>query len=169
VKRNILRKLAHAHGARIFVETGTLYGETLSALRDSFDKLYSIELSKELYQRALRRFAGDAKIRLLQGDSGDMLADLVKQVDRPALFWLDGHYSGGPTALGREVTPVLRELEQIALVPSRKDHLVVVDDARLFDGTGGYPTIKEFENQAKRLGFAQVNSERDMILLKAIE
>jgi hypothetical protein len=167
IKQAILRSLAKSHGARILVQTGTFYGETLTALRRTFDELYSVELSHELYGRAAKRFAGDPKIHLRHGDSGRVLSEVLKRVDKPALFWLDGHYSGGPTALGDEVTPILRELRQIAQQSSYCQHLIVVDDARLFDGTDGYPTMQDLKAEAIRLGFTQIDVASDMILLKA--
>src|SRR5262249_21720595 len=149
------------------VETGTFYGDTLYALRYTFDKLYSIELSEDFYRRAVKRFADEPKIHLQQGDSGEVLAEVLKLVDGPALFWLDGHYSGGTTALGAEARPILRELRQIAKQPLRDKHLIVVDDARLFDGTGGYPTITDFRVEAQHLGFTHVEVTNDMIVLSS--
>jgi len=166
IKRAVLRGLAKSHGFRIFVETGTYYGETLSALRGSFDDLYSIELSEDFYRRATKRFRGDSKIHLWQGDSGEVLTEVLKLVDMPALFWLDGHYSGEPTAIGAEMTPIFRELKQISEQPLQDKHLIVVDDARLFNGTDGYPTMEEFLTEARRLGFTQIELANDMILLK---
>ena len=42
--------------------------------------------------------------------------ELVRQLDGPALFWLDGHYSGGDTAKGELDTPVSAELESIGFI-----------------------------------------------------
>jgi hypothetical protein len=166
VKRKILRRLARRHGSRIMVETGTLYGETLHALRDSFDQLHSIELSRELYEGAKRRFAGDRKIHLWFGDSGEVLSHVLTLVDRPAMFWLDGHYSGGPTALGSEATPIVRELGLVSRHQLHCSNVVVIDDARLFDGTGDYPTLDHLRREAMRLGFTQFKVINDMIVLK---
>lgn len=165
IKRGILRRLAARSGVSIFVETGTYFGDTVDALQDAFETLHSIELSDEFYRRATRRFAGNPKVRLWHGDSGDVLADVLTLVDRPALFWLDGHYSGGATALGKDVTPILRELRLIAGHFLRTSHLVVVDDARLFDGTGGYPTMQDLQSEARRLGFGGIEVANDMIVL----
>lgn len=167
VKQAILRQLARRYRARILVETGTYYGDTLQALHRSFSKLYSIELSVELYRQAVLRFADYPKIWLWNGDSGEVIADVLECVDKPAIFWLDGHYSGGMTALGTEVTPVFRELKLISGHPLRAWHLVVIDDARLFDGTDGYPTIEALSTEAKRLGFVHIDIKDDMVLLAA--
>ena len=167
VKRSVLRKLAKQHRSQIFVESGTYYGETLGALRCRFEELHSIELSDDFYQRAVKRFAHDLKIHLWHGDSGHVLANVATRIHGRALFWLDGHYSGGSTALGCEVTPIMRELKIIAAMPARSDHLVVVDDARLFNGTDGYPTMQQLCSEAAALGLTQINLANDMILLQA--
>ena len=50
---------------------------------------------------------------------------------------MDGHYSGGSTALSD--VPILAELAAVLGAPI--DHVVLIDDARLFDGTDGYPRL----------------------------
>src|ERR1035438_7237514 len=57
LKQRNLRRAAEAHGLRIFVETGTFDGQMVEAMRNHFDRIYSIELSREYYDAARRRFA----------------------------------------------------------------------------------------------------------------
>ena len=66
----------------------------------------------------------------------------------PAVFWLDGHFSAGPTARADLDTPIVEELEAV-LTHDRDDHVVLIDDARLF-GTGDYPTIDQVRAQVAR-------------------
>jgi hypothetical protein len=103
------------------------------------DRIYSIELDSWLFRRAQHRLGHYPNVTLILGDSSDELGRVIGDLDDPALFWLDGHYSGGITARGSVDTPVVAELTQILTDP--KDHLVLVDDAHAFDGTNGYPTI----------------------------
>ena len=58
-------------------------------------------------------------------------------VREPAVFWLDGHYSGEGTASGEKETPLALELTALAAHPV-KDHIVLMDDARML-GMGDYP------------------------------
>src|SRR4051812_14464815 len=58
VKQRMLRDCAQKHGLKIFVETGTYYGDMLAALKGDFRVLYSVELSPRLYRQAKRRFKG---------------------------------------------------------------------------------------------------------------
>lgn len=153
VKRRFLRDYARAHDLRVFVETGTFYGDTVAALRGAFDRLHSIELDDTLFAAAQERFAGDRKIALWHGDSGEVLERVLAAVDAPALFWLDGHYSGGGTGRGVEDTPILRELQHIARHPQRERHHIIIDDARLFDGSNSYPRAAEMGKLTGRLGF----------------
>jgi hypothetical protein len=67
--------------------------------------------------------------------------DLTGAVDQPALFWLDRHWSGGVTAKGAVVSPVLNELATILERDVSAD-VILIDDARLF-GTEGYPTLDD--------------------------
>lgn len=140
-KRKVLQELARKHDCRILVETGTYYGEMIAALRDSFDDIYTIELSVPLHSLANRRFKADTHIRVLQGDSGAVLPSILPKLDRPTLFWLDGHYSSGITAKTELDTPILQELEHILSAPDL-GHVLVIDDARDFGSDPGYPTLE---------------------------
>lgn len=165
-KRSFLRAYARRHGLRIFVETGTLYGDTVAALRSTFDQLHSIELSPELYEKASARFAGDAHIRLWLGDSGEVMPCVLETIREPALFWLDGHYSGDGTARGIEDTPICRELVHISKHLLRGEHLIVIDDARCFIGLSDYPNLEQLKQLAHSLGFTQMMTGCDCIILR---
>jgi hypothetical protein len=80
-------------------------------------------------------------VELLHGDSAELLPGVVEGLTEPALFWLDGHFSDGATALGSSTTPIMAELGPI--LDSALPHAVLVDDARLFDGTDGYPELAD--------------------------
>jgi len=147
VKQRALRKAAQDYKLRKLVETGTFLGDMLAAMRNDFDSLTSIELSDELHRRATKRFAGDPKITLLSGDSKDLLDEIATSIDRPALFWLDAHYSGAwhedfeETAGGDRPNPIFAELE--AVFASNYEHVVFIDDARLFNHQHGWPSISD--------------------------
>ena len=73
------------------------------------------------------------------GDSGNILYEVIKDIDSPITFWLDGHFSGGSTALGSEACPILKELDQIKKHPI-KTHTILIDDLRVF-GTHSFNFI----------------------------
>ena len=130
-------------GVRVFVETGTYFGDTTAALAQVCPTVYSIELAPDLARRARERFADKPGIHIVEGDSATQLASLLEEVHEPALFWLDGHFSGGPTAISTAApVPVFEELRAIFEHPVR-DHVVLIDDIRHFCGERGYPTVDE--------------------------
>jgi hypothetical protein len=141
VKQRILIDYAQSLGLRTLVETGTYLGDMIWALRNRFDEIHSVELDANLFGQARGRFAGYPHIHLYQGDSGAVLPAVVRGLAVPALFWLDGHYSGGDTARGDADSPVAREL-LLLLEPGALDHVILIDDARLFTGEGGYPDLE---------------------------
>jgi hypothetical protein len=140
-KQMVVKTCAAKNGIRVFIETGTYLGEMVYAVKDTFDKIYSIELSNELCERARRKFIGCKHITIINGDSAEVLPEILLHVKEPCLFWLDGHYSGGNTAKGEKETPVMEELKQICDHPV-KNHVILIDDARLFTGNNDYPTIE---------------------------
>lgn len=163
VKQRTVRALATACSSRVLVETGTFKGDMVYAMTPFFDRIYSIELSSTYFERAQRRFRGQSNVRLLLGDSGLLLRDIVSILDRPAIFWLDGHYSGGSTAKGEQDCPLLNELAHIA---SGKDlgHAIAIDDARYLTGDDGYPTVAELRAWVmNRWPQARVRIEHDIV------
>lgn len=142
VKQNNLMACARKYGLRIIVETGTYRGDTVQAMRNDFERIYSIELSPMLFAQAQDRFRSAPNVELIHGDSGEKLANLMRRLDQPTLFWLDGHYSAGITAKGDKITPIFEELEHILSAPVR-NHVIVIDDARLFGTDPGYPDLEE--------------------------
>lgn len=144
VKAQIIRQYAARYGLRNFIETGTFFGDMLAALRDDFETLTTIELDPALAARATRRFAEEPKITVIQGDSARVLPTLLGDLDQPALFWLDGHFSGGVTAKGDADTPIIAELNHL-FATSRRDHVVLIDDARLFGTAAAYPSLATLE------------------------
>lgn len=165
IKQRNLRRYARRYGLKVLVETGTCFGDMVEAMKPHFDKIYSIELSRELYARARERFAADAHVELIQGDSGQRLGEVMARLERPAIFWLDGHYSAGVTAKGDKETPIVEELLQIFAAPDR-GHVILIDDARLFGTDPSYPTVDEVEELVRsKRGGVSVSVEDDSIVI----
>lgn len=142
IKISTIRRAAKGLNAGTFVETGTYLGDTLYALKDDFTRLYSIEIDNTLYRKALKRFAPYANVQVVLGDSATRLPEILRDITGPAVFWLDGHYSGGITGRGALQTPVMQELAAILEHPVRS-HLILIDDAKDFNGTNDYPTVED--------------------------
>ncbi len=140
IKKQILATYVARYGTSTLIETGTYRGDMIYAMKGNFEQIYSIELSNDLASKATRRFQPYRHIKILVGDSGEILPQILSNISVPCLFWLDGHFSGGFTAKGRADTPVSNELAAI-LGHKIKTHIILIDDARCFDGTAEYPTL----------------------------
>lgn len=149
VKQMIVKEYANKYRVRVFIETGTYMGDMVYAVKDNFDKIYSIELDEKLFENAKKRFLNFNHISILQGDSSKVLPKIIGHIKKPSLFWLDGHFSEGITARGEKETPILYELQHIISHPV-KDHIILIDDARCFTGQNYYPTIEFLRDLIKR-------------------
>jgi len=145
VKQEMVKQYANTYQTNVLIETGTFRGEMIDACATLFKRIFSIELSNELFQEASKRFAHQKHISIMQGDSGKIMPEILSKINEPCLFWLDGHYSGGFTAKGSKETPILQELAAILKHPV-EHHVVLIDDARCFNGENDYPTINELKN-----------------------
>lgn len=142
VKQLAIKNEKAASGCNILVETGTYFGDMVEAQKPFFEKVYSIELGEELYSNAAKRFEEDKNVFILKGDSGVILYELMPEIFEPTIFWLDGHYSAGITVRGEKECPIFEELTAI-FGAKELNHIILIDDARLFNGTNDYPSVKE--------------------------
>lgn len=149
------------------VETGTYLGETTEWLARTGINVISIELSSDLHRLATERLGRYRNIMLLQGDSGQLLPELIASFTEPVCFWLDAHFSGGETAKGVTDTPILQELEAILEHPIR-GHVILVDDARCFTGEDGYPFLDEVLVLVRKSGFYRAEVSTDIIRITPI-
>lgn len=149
-KQAMLREYREKYGLGTMVETGTFLGDTVEAMRHEFRKVYSIELADKFHEIAKKRFERVGNVSLHKGDSGKVMPEVVKMVNGPALFWLDGHYSGGDTAQGDLNCPVWGELEAI-FAGMEHPFVVLIDDARCFKNVGSeeYPAVADIEKWVK--------------------
>lgn len=141
VKRRIVREYGRAYGARTLFETGTWRGDMLAANLRTYPQLLSVELSQELHEFAKARLARFSHIKLIKGDGAEALRERVAHLTPPIVYWLDSHYSGPGTELGAKVTPLIEELEAVSKSPGV--WVTLIDDARLFDGSGGFPKLEK--------------------------
>lgn len=115
----------------IFVETGTWLGHTIFAMEGLFKKLYTVEISEEIYEQTKASYHGD-KITFLFGDSGLVIKDILTECNDKVLFFLDAHASGGNLCnfkITTLYTPLEQEIYNISLY-SKYESLIIVDDCR---------------------------------------
>lgn len=64
-KVKYIREYAQQQGSKVFIETGTWYGETLNAVKGTFERLVSVEVSEQIADLARKRFEKDLNIQII--------------------------------------------------------------------------------------------------------
>ena len=145
-----LQMLEDACNAIRFIETGTYHGDTTAKAAKYFE-VETIELSKDLFEKAKKRFAKNKKIKTHHGDSAIVLPTILKSTSDKTIIFLDAHFSMHDTAKGSENTPLVTELEMIKQC-GIMDAILIIDDIRMFDThiksmkdtfADGYPTLNQ--------------------------
>ena len=131
-KLEFLREHADRFGREVFIETGTLRGDTTHAMLPHFRQLYTIDINERSYHKAKKRFARHAAITCLLGDSRNVLPRLLETIHEPVLFWLDAHNCGGKRRDGKIDVPIAEEIQAILNHKCASDHVILIDDAKLF-------------------------------------
>lgn len=116
----------------VFLETGTYEGETICEMENYFNKLYTIEIDETLYEDVKNKYNHSNNIKFIKGDSAKILKDILLEIEKNTIFWLDGHWSGGKTNKGLYDCPLLLECEQINKYYTESESLIIIDDYRLF-------------------------------------
>jgi hypothetical protein len=152
---NAVKSFLKTH--RIYIETGSLHGEGVERALPYFDLIYTIELDSKLHEAVSKKFASDSKVHCLQGDSKEVLKELLPNlpVDSAAIFFLDAHWSGdasvdwdsslwkgrvqsayvGDIATSENQVPLKEELEAIVSL-YQGPAIIYIDDMDKFDDKG---------------------------------
>ena len=149
VKLRAIKTFAQKYGIRVFIETGTYLGDMVQAVCDDFDRIYSIELSEDLFKQAKNKFARCEHITIVYGDSPQVMPEILKRIDVPCLFWFDGHYTAGINVKEEKEMPIWEELDHICKHPV-KNHVILIDDASLFVGINDCPHIESMQKLINR-------------------
>lgn len=163
-KQQIVIDYARRSNLHVFVETGTHRGIMIEAVKNIFDEIYSIELDKTFYEYSQNRFASENHITIINGDSGEILGEVLAPITRPCLFWLDAHCSGfAISTRGKLETAIRGELRSIFGHPIAAQHVILVDDARCFTGKHDYPSINNLRAMSREAGFDSFEVKDDVI------
>lgn len=164
LKQFVVENYQKKYGSAILIETGTFLGDMVEAQRKNFRQIISIEVADVLWMKAVSRFKRYKHISILKGDSGKILPSVTEKLTEQAIFWLDGHYDFGITSKGDKDCPVLEEIDAIFKFSNGLNHIILVDDARSFDGQGDYPAIDELTRYIKKYNDSySVTVEDDII------
>ena len=120
-----------------FIETGSYNGEGIEKALETnkFKYIYSIELDTLRYICCKERYSIYKNVTLIKGDSGELLKDILKNINKPCTFFLDAHFCGDNDAeFGSKWSPIIEELQAIK-EHHIKTHTIIVDDYRCMDNT----------------------------------
>lgn len=157
-------RLAKEYGINVFVETGTLIGSRVGAVKGFFKEVYSIELSPQLYQRCVDSFRNDENVHLYNGDSGIILPEILSKINEPCLYFLDAHYSAGTTARGNKDSALEDEFKTILPRLSIYNDVVLVDDTYDLADGNGYLSIDTISKMILNVRPDYSINEQDYIL-----
>jgi hypothetical protein len=120
----LIGRLRRQFRIRYFVETGTCHGDTAELAALMFDKVFTCEIDPDLVAEATTRLAPYPHVQVHQMESPAFLREIRDQLGWPTMYWLDGHWCGGPVRPSREC-PLLDEL---AAIGSLRGHSVILID-----------------------------------------
>lgn len=128
-----------APGVNICIETGTYLGENAALLSEYYEKVYTIELSGDLFRRAKKRLSRIENVECIHGDTAVVLPNLLSTVSESVCFYLDAHwfFSKIRGHLRRIIAkenpfPLHAELKAIASRQPPTVDIVIVDDVHLW-------------------------------------
>lgn len=129
VPRTLVLDLAKLNSTGTFVETGTFRGGTCRWAAEHFEKVHTIERAEGIYESNQETMGNIPNLQMHLGDSRDVLPEIVKELGSNSIIhWLDGHWSGGPTAGEEDECPLIEELQCLV---GRANDIVLIDDARM--------------------------------------
>ena len=138
-----IEKIINEYNVKSFVETGTGYGHSIKhALLFRFEKLYSIEIEENIYQR-IKSEVSDERLILLNNNSKDGIIEVLKNIlySDSILFWLDAHFPGadfGFKSYGSEKDsekriPLESELRTLVSIRDISKDYFIIDDLRIYE------------------------------------
>ena len=140
-----LKDYIEKYNSNVFLETGTWTGDGVYyASHFSFEKLFSIELVKDLFLRAEQRFINNNKIKIINDNSCDGIKSILQnfiQKDDRVIFWLDAHlpqfYCNGIDDRYDVNTKILIPLEEeLKIIKNNKNisnDVFLIDDLRIYE------------------------------------
>jgi hypothetical protein len=163
VPENLAVNLKSAHGLEVFVETGTFKGRSARWASSVFKNVYTIESNYDFYASTSSQLCSLKNVVTLHGLSQQILGMALRMFSGSALIWLDAHWSRdlGYSKFDEVICPVLRELAVIA--QHDVDHVILIDDLRLFGKERGWPTVNEVRYALELMG-KKVSFETDVFV-----
>jgi hypothetical protein len=130
-----------------YIETGTGIGDSLShAIKFPFEKIFSIEFDKKLYNKAIDKFL-DPRLLIINDLSINALPFIISKIDKDEkyIFFLDAHFPEADfgTAPDRylqsinkykeNALPLEAELKIIAQTRPLHQDIIIIDDVWIYE------------------------------------
>lgn len=136
--------LRDKYDLKVFVETGTYKAGTTLLAAPHFDWVYSIEGDRNRFEKTQAGLGNDRpkNASFIHGDSRHELSRVLATIAQPCLLWLDAHWCGGGAIEAHQVgdeCPLREELEAVNASAYASQHVLMIDDARLFLAPPPYP------------------------------
>ena len=128
IPRDLVLALKAKHPSDLFVETGTLEGDSSEWAAGHFKYVWTVDVG--CHEKAAKLDRLDNVARIPHTDTVLFLQNV--RFDDPAFFWLDAHTD--------ESCPVLKEIGIVNASPH--SHVILVDDARLFGRLPAWPSLE---------------------------
>ena len=119
--------LKEKHKSVKFFETGTWHGETAEAVSRHISSVVTVEVNKGFYDIAAKKTNGLNNVKLVLGNSPDVIMESLVNQEQGLIFFLDAHWEND--------WPLLRELSAIASKDIKP--VIMIHDFYIPDGNGG--------------------------------
>lgn len=155
-----INNIIYKFNIEVFIETGTLYGDTVEfCSKFPFTEIHSIEIIKELADKATERFISNQKIKIHHGNSVEILKSIIPQIKGTCLFWLDAHFPGVDSrhksikeySESSVRLPLKEELQVITQRILTFKDVIIMDDLWIYED-GPYETGL-FNDHMKKMGW----------------
>jgi len=136
-----INDLISKYNTPVFIETGTGIGTSVDyAMRYNFDRIYSIEIHDELFNKATQKYKDVDKCIMIYGTSKEQLSKLLPSINENVFFWLDAHFPGADfgftsfssTADNSLRLPLESELRTICEIRDTSNDVFYIDDLRIY-------------------------------------
>lgn len=142
INRFDLTRIIREYHTPYFFETGTWKGDAVAyALKSPFAKIISTEIIPQIALKAGKRFLSTDKVKIIEGNSVDVMAEELPKLNGNCVFWLDAHFPGADAgitdydAIEDEETrlPLAKEVAVIKTTRTHFNDVLIIDDLRIYE------------------------------------
>lgn len=137
-----LKEIIANYGIENFVETGTLWGDSVAfALNFNFKKIISVEIIPKIAAKTQERFTSVENVEIIPSDSETALNTHLPLLKENILFWLDAHFPGADAKMAKYEDgddseyrlPLFKELLCIKNHRPNFTDVILIDDLRIYE------------------------------------